>query len=259
MHVVDLNADLGESFGAYTIGDDGAMLDIISSANVACGFHGGDALVMHDTLALAKEKGVAIGAHPGFQDLWGFGRRPIQGEKPSDIEKQLVYQLGAILGVAKAVGVSVGHFKVHGALNNMACVDADLAMATARALKSVDPDLIYLVMPGSEMEKAGEKLGLNIAREIFADRAYEDTGMLVSRKLPGAMIEDTDEAARRMVDFVTNGIVESVNGKRMPVAIDSICVHGDNPHAVATARKVRAALEAAGVTIRPMVESLRAG
>nr|WP_321443692.1 5-oxoprolinase subunit PxpA [uncultured Cohaesibacter sp.] len=259
MHVVDLNADLGESFGAYTIGDDGAMLDIISSANVACGFHGGDALVMHDILTQAREKGVGIGAHPGFQDLWGFGRRPIQGEKPADIEKQLVYQLGAILGMAKAVGATVGHFKVHGALNNMACVDAELAMATAKALKSVDPDLIYLVMPGSEMEKAGEALGLNIAREIFADRAYDDHGMLVSRKLPGAMIEDADEAARRMVDFVTSGIVESVSGKRIPVAIDSICVHGDNPHAVATARKVRAALEEAGVSIRPMAESLRAG
>ena len=256
MPVVDLNADLGESFGAYTIGDDAAMLDVISSANVACGFHGGDPLVMYDTLTLAKKKGVGIGAHPGFNDLWGFGRRPIYGDRPADVEKQLIYQVGAIIGMAKAIGAKVGHFKVHGAMNNMACVDADLAMATARALKAVDRDLIYLVMPGSEMEKAGEALGLNVAREIFADRAYDDDGMLVSRSLPGAMIEDADEAARRMVDFVLSGIVESVGGKRIPVAIDSICVHGDNPHAVDTANKVRAALEAAGVTIQPMVEGL---
>ena len=255
MAIVDLNSDLGESFGAYSIGDDPAMLQIISSANVACGFHGGDALVMHETLRLAKENGVGVGAHPGFQDLWGFGRRPIAGERPGDIEKQLIYQLGAIMGMATALDMSVRHFKVHGALNNMACVDADLAMATARALKAVDRELIYLVMPGSEMEKAGEALGLNVAREIFADRAYDDDGMLVSRKKPNAMIEDAEEAARRMVDFVTNQVVESASGKRIPVKVDSICVHGDSPHAVAMAGKVRAALMEAGVTIQPMAKT----
>ena len=259
MAVVDLNADLGESFGAYTIGDDAAMLKIISSANIACGFHGGDAVVMHETLRLAKENGVGAGAHPGFNDLWGFGRRPILGERPADIEKQLIYQLGAIQAMAATLDMRIGHFKVHGAMNNLACVDADLAMATARALKVVNRDLIYLVMPGSEMEKAGEQLGLNIAREIFADRAYEDDGMLVSRKKAGAMIEDADQAAARMVDFVTSGIVESVSGKRIKVKIDSICVHGDSPHAVAVAGKVRTALLDAGVSIRPMVETLGGG
>ena len=256
MTVVDLNADLGESFGAYTIGDDGAMLDIISSANVACGFHGGDPVVMHQTLVLAREKGVSVGAHPGFNDLWGFGRRPILGDRPEDIEKQLIYQIGALQGMAASLGMTVGHYKVHGALNNMACIDAELAMATARAVKAIAPDMIYLVMPGSEMEKAGETLGLNVAREIFADRAYTDAGLLISRKDPGAMIEDADLAARRMVDFVSSGVVESVNGKRIPVKIDSICVHGDNPHAVSVARKVRLALEAAGIEICPMLTVL---
>nr|WP_319514014.1 5-oxoprolinase subunit PxpA [uncultured Cohaesibacter sp.] len=258
MAVVDLNSDMGESFGAYEIGDDASMLSIVSSANVACGFHGGDALVMHETLRLAKENGVGVGAHPGFNDLWGFGRRPIQGDRPEDIEKQMIYQIGAIQGMATALGIRVGHFKAHGALNNMAAVDYDLALATARAVKAVDPQLIYVALPGSAMEKAAESLGLCVAREIFADRAYEDDGMLVSRKKAGAMIEDADEAAKRMVDFVTSGEIESVSGKRIPVAIDTICVHGDSPKAVAMASKVRAALTAAGVDIKPMAETLKA-
>ena len=257
MTIIDLNSDLGESFGAYEIGDDAAMLKLASSANVACGFHGGDALVMHQTLKLAGENGVGIGAHPGFNDLWGFGRRPISGERPDDIEKQVIYQIGAIQGMATSLGLKVGHCKIHGALNNMACVDEDLAMATARAVKAVDPDLIYVAMPGSEMEKAADKLGLRIAREIFADRAYDDAGMLLSRKLPGSMIEDADEAARRMVDFVLSGEVESISGKRIKVSIDTICIHGDSPSAVAMAKTVKNALVDAGVTIRPMVETLR--
>ncbi|PLW75660.1 LamB/YcsF family protein [Cohaesibacter celericrescens] len=256
MAVVDLNSDLGESFGAYSIGDDAAMLSIVSSANVACGFHGGDPLVMHETLRLARDKGVGVGAHPGFNDLWGFGRRPIVGDRPEDVEKQLIYQIGAIEAMARSLDMKIGHYKVHGALNNMACVDADLAMATARAVKMVNRDLIYLVMPGSEMEKAGEALGLNVAREIFADRAYTDEGMLVSRKDPRAMIEDADEAARRMVDFVLSGEIESASGKRIAAKIDSICVHGDSPHAVAMAGKVRDALVSAGVDIRPMMDTL---
>ncbi|WP_316860435.1 5-oxoprolinase subunit PxpA [uncultured Cohaesibacter sp.] len=256
MAVVDLNSDLGESFGAYKIGDDQAMLSIISSANVACGFHGGDPLVMHDTLMTARDNGVSVGAHPGFNDLWGFGRRAIHGDRPEDIEKQMIYQIGAIQGMATALDMRVGHFKAHGALNNMAAVDFDLAMATAKAVKAVDPDMIYVALPGSEMERAAESLGLCVAREIFADRAYTDDGMLVSRKLPGAMIEDAEEAARRMVDFVETGTIESITGKRIPVAIDTICVHGDSAAAVSMATKVREALVSAGIAIRPMVESL---
>lgn len=251
---IDLNCDLGESFGAYTIGNDEEMLKIISSANVACGFHGGDPLVMYRTLELAKENGVGVGAHPGFNDLWGFGRRQIHGQSPDEIEKSMVYQVGALQGVARAVGTSVTHYKIHGALGNMAAVDPDLAMATARAVKAVDPNMIFVALPGSELETAAEKLGLRIAREVFADRAYDDDGMLVSRKLPGAMIHDPDEAARRMVQFVKEGMVESQSGKKIPVQIDTICVHGDNASAVEVARSVRSALADAGIEIRPMAE-----
>jgi len=256
MAVIDLNSDLGESFGPYKIGNDEEMLKIISSANVGCGFHGGDPLVMHDTLSGAKENGVGVGAHPGFNDLWGFGRRQIHGEQPEDVEKSLVYQIGAIQGMATSLDMKVTHYKIHGALGNMACVDADLAMAAARAVKSVDRDMLFVVLPGSELEKAGERLGLNCAREIFADRAYDDDAMLVPRKMEGAMIEDPEVAAPRIVRFVRDGAVESISGKRIPVPIDSICVHGDSPSAVAMAAKVREALTDAGIDIQPMAKTL---
>lgn len=256
MAVIDLNSDLGESFGPYKIGNDEEMLKIISSANVGCGFHGGDPLVMHDTLTRAKENGVGVGAHPGFNDLWGFGRRQIHGENPDDIEKSLIYQVGAIQGMATSLDMKVTHYKIHGALGNMACVDADLAMAAARAVKSVDRDMLFVVLPGSELEKAGEKLGLNCAREVFADRAYDDNAMLVPRNVEGAMIEDPEIAAPRIVRFVEEGAVESINGNRIPVPIDSICVHGDSPSAVAMAGHVREALTRAGIDIQPMAKTL---
>ncbi len=256
MAVVDLNSDLGESFGPYTIGNDDEMLKIISSANVGCGFHGGDPLVMHKTLSLAKENDVGVGAHPGFFDLWGFGRRQIHGERPEDVEKSLIYQVGAIEGMATALDMKVTHYKIHGALGNMACVDPDLAMAAARAVKAVDRDLLFVVLPGSELEKAGEKLGLRCAREIFADRAYDDDGMLVSRKVEGSMIHDPEIAAPRIVRFVEEGAIESVTGKKIPVPIDTICVHGDSPSAVAMAANIRDALTSAGVEIRQMARTL---
>lgn len=257
MTVIDLNSDLGESFGAYSIGDDASMLQLASSANIACGFHAGDPLIMHDTLLKAKQNGVGVGAHPGFNDLWGFGRRQITGDRPEDIEKQIIYQIGAMQGMAASLDMTVGHCKIHGAMNNMACLDADLAMATARAVKAVDPDMLYVAMPGSEMEKAAEKLGLPIAREIFADRAYDEDGMLLSRSKPGSMIEDADEAARRMVEFVSSGSITTISGKKIPVAIDTICIHGDSPHAVEMAKTVKAALIGAGITIAPMIKTLK--
>lgn len=251
---VDLNSDMGESFGAYTMGDDAAMLKIVSSANIACGFHGGDPLVMDRTLRHAKDNGVGAGAHPSFIDAWGFGRRPILGERPDDIEKILVYQIGALIGMASFVGHPITHLKPHGSLNNMACVDSDLAMACARAARTADWDLILVAMPGTEMEKAGETLGLRVAREVFADRAYTDEGHLVSRKIEGAMIHDPDEAARRVVRMVEDQEVVSINGKRVPVRVDTVCVHGDNPAAVATADKIRQTLAAEGIAIAPMTE-----
>lgn len=256
MGAIDLNSDLGESWGPYRMGNDEEMLKIISSANVGCGFHGGDPLVMHETLSRAKVNGVSIGAHPGFNDLWGFGRRQIHGERPEDIEKSLVYQIGAIMGMAISLNMKVTHYKIHGALGNMACIDSDLAMAAARAMKSVDRDMLFLVLPGSELERAGERLGLKCAREIFADRAYDDDAMLVPRKTEGAMIDDPDIAAPRIVRFIQDGMVESINGKKIPVPIDSVCVHGDNPSAVAMASKVRQELTSSGIDIRPMAETL---
>ncbi len=256
MDVVDLNSDLGESFGAYVIGNDDEMFKIISSANIGCGFHGGDPLVMHKTLSLAKENGVGAGAHPGFNDLWGFGRRPILGERPEDIEKSMIYQIAAIQGMAHTLGMRVSHFKTHGSLGNMAAIDADLAMACARAVKAIDRDLLFVVMPGNELEKAGEKLGLRCAREIFADRAYDDDANLVSRKIEGSMIHDPAVAVPRMLQIVEDQAIISVNGKKLPVAIDTICVHGDNPAAVAMARQIRDGLEKAGVAVRSMAETL---
>lgn len=253
---IDLNCDLGESFGAYTIGNDEEILKVISSANVACGFHGGDPVVMHRTIQLAKANGVGIGAHPGFNDLWGFGRRRIVVQDPSEIEKMLIYQVGAIQGMARACGAEVTHYKIHGALGNLACEDQDLAMAAARAVKSVAPDLIFLVLPNSELERAGEALGLKVAREIFADRAYDDNAMLAKRGTPGAMIEDPIEAAERIVNFVQDGAIVSLSGKRIEVPIDSVCVHGDSPGAVAMAVEVRRKLTEDGIAIEPLHKSI---
>jgi 5-oxoprolinase (ATP-hydrolysing) subunit A len=251
---VDLNADLGEGFGAYTMGNDEEMLQIITSANVACGFHGGDPLVMRKTLAMAKHNGVGVGAHPSLMDLWGFGRRTIHGESPEDIEAILIYQIGAIQAMARAAGLSVSHFKAHGALGNAAAVDAELATACARAVKATDPDMMFLVMPGNELEKAGAALGLRMVREAYADRAYDDAGNLVSRKIEGAVIHDPELAAQRIVRMVEDQAVTSISGRQIPIRFDSICVHGDNPSAVEMARSVRQALEQAGVAVRPMTE-----
>ncbi|MCI0430682.1 MAG: 5-oxoprolinase subunit PxpA [Rhodospirillales bacterium] len=254
MNSVDLNCDMGESFGAWVMGNDAEMLRIVSSANIACGFHAGDPLVMHKTLTLAKQNNVGVGAHPSFLDLWGFGRRPIQGERPEDIEKIIIYQVGAIRTMALSVGHPIAHVKAHGSLANMAAVDAELAMAVARAIRTVDRALIFVVMPGAETEKAGEKLGLRLAREIYADRTYDDSGNLTSRKLPGSVLTDPELAAERVLRMVEEQAITSVSGKKIPVRIDTICVHGDNLAAVAMAAKVRARLETAGVSIRPMAQ-----
>lgn len=254
MTTIDLNCDMGEGFGVYEIGDDEAMLEVVTSANIACGFHAGDPLVMARTLAAAAAKGVGAGAHPSFFDLWGFGRRPILGERPSDVEKQIVYQIGALAALAHAAGGRLGHVKPHGSLGNLAHEDIDLARAVALAVKSVDPSYILVVMPGLALEKAGEELGLRMAREIYADRAYADTGNLVSRKLAGAVIHDAAEAAERVLRMVEDRELVTVTGKRLPLSVDTVCVHGDTPGAVAMAREVRARLEAAGVAVRPMAE-----
>lgn len=255
---IDINADLGESFGAWSMGDDEAMLDIITSANVACGFHAGDPVVMHSTMAAARDRDVSVGAHPGFLDLWGFGRRPIFGDSPADIEKMLVYQIGAAQAVAASVGVRLAHVKTHGSLGNMAMVDPDLATAVARAVRTIDRDLVLVVMPGLALEQAGLDEGLVLAREVYADRTYDDDGNLTSRKVAGAVIHNPELAAARVLRMVEDGAVTTVTGRRLPVRIDTVCVHGDNPQAVAMARTVRAALQAGGAELQPFPDTLRA-
>ncbi|MBK8909540.1 MAG: 5-oxoprolinase subunit PxpA [Rhodospirillales bacterium] len=248
---IDLNCDMGESFGVYTLGDDDAMLDIVTSANVACGFHAGDPLVMHRTITRALANGVAVGAHPSYLDLWGFGRRQIIGDTPEEIVQMMVYQIGAIQAVAAAAGHKVTYVKPHGALANRAAVDQDIANAIADAIRRIDPELVFMVMPGMATERAGETHDLRIVREVYADRTYDDNGNLTSRKKEGAVIHDPDAAADRVVRMLEEQAITTVSGAKLPAHIDTVCVHGDNPAAVAMARRIRAALEAGGATIAP--------
>lgn len=250
---VNLNADLGEGFGAYDIGDDESMLGIVASANIACGFHAGDPLVMTRTARSAVAKGVSLGAHPSYPDLQGFGRRPLR-MSAAEVEAMVAYQIGALMGVAAGCGGTVTHVKAHGALNNMAAVDENLAMAIGRAIKGVDPSLIYLATAGSEMARAGRALGLPTAEEVFADRAYDDNGNLVPRGQPGAMVHDPDVAAANVLRMLEEGVILSVTGKRIPCTVHSVCVHGDEPSAVAMAGNLRRTLEAKGVRIVTLPE-----
>jgi UPF0271 protein len=252
--MIDLNCDMGEGFGAYTIGDDRQMLSIVSSANIACGFHGGDPRVMRQTLELAKTKRVQPGAHPGFFDLFGFGRRQIRGDSLEEIEWQIIYQIGALQALAKSLGCRVRHVKAHGSLGNMAAEDPELATAVARAIKAVDPKLIFVVMPGLETERAGHRLGLPMAREIYADRAYAESGNLLPRKTDGAVIHDPIVARDRVLKMLKERAVITVSGTLLPAKIDSVCVHGDTPGAVAMARELRRGLEEEGFEIRAMSE-----
>lgn len=245
---INLNADIAEGWGAYDIGDDAALMRIIASASVACGFHAGDHNTMHRICVLAKELGVSIGAHPGFNDLWGFGRREIK-MKPSDLEYMTAYQIGALQAIARYAGLTVTHLKAHGALSNMAANDAGYAMAIGRAIKAVDPEIIYVALAGSEMEKAGRKLGLRVAREGFADRQYEEDGNLASRSIPGTVYREPGKAVEQAVRMVESGEVVTRSGKVIKVEVDTICVHGDEPSAVEVAKAVRTGLDKAGVEV----------
>jgi UPF0271 protein len=257
MTTIDLNSDLGEGFGAWTMGDDAAMLDIVTSVNVACGFHAGDSDIMLRTAKIAKAKGVAIGAHPSYRDLHGFGRRPVAGLTSSEIETMVAYQIGALQAVAALAGHRVTHVKAHGALSNVACADPMTARAIASAIKAVDRDLIWVVLPRSEMEHAGEAANLPLAREVFADRAYEDDASLMARGKAGAVLHDPTEIAERVLRMAGDQAVVSASGKLIRMPIDTICVHGDTPGAVAIARQVRTRLEAAGFTLAPFAKTLK--
>ncbi|MEM9699382.1 MAG: 5-oxoprolinase subunit PxpA [Pseudomonadota bacterium] len=249
MPTVDLNADMGESFGPWKMGNDPALLKIVTSANIACGGHAGDADVMAKTMGLARENSVGIGAHPGFMDIAGFGRNRMSVPRAT-LQNQIRYQVGAALGMARSVGAEVRHLKLHGAVANMASEDAGLARDLYEAALSIDPNLIIMVLCATQQQVAVEQIGCAWAGEIFADRAYNDDATLVDRSLPGAVIHDADLAGQRMVDMVSAGAILTEAGSRIDARIDTICLHGDTPEAVEIATSVRAALEAAGIALQ---------
>ncbi|MEM9319695.1 MAG: 5-oxoprolinase subunit PxpA [Pseudomonadota bacterium] len=246
---VDLNADMGESFGPWIMGADAELLQIVTSANIACGFHAGDPDVMAGAMATAVAEGVGIGAHPGLPDLQGFGRRRMQISLDA-VGNLVRYQLGAAQAMARAAGGSVRHLKLHGALGNMSSEDVELAKAAYGAALSVDPDIIIMVLAATQQEAAVRALGCFWAGEIFADRAYNDDATLVDRRLPGAVIHDAATAGPRIAAMVQAGAIITESGAHIPAAIDTICLHGDGPTALAIARAVRASLEEAGIGLR---------
>ena len=239
---VDLNSDLGEGFGNYEIGSDEEIISNISSANIACGWHAGDSLIMEKTVKLAKNEGVAVGAHPGYLDMAGFGRRNLL-VSAEELKTYVKYQLGALMAFAKSHGIEVEHVKPHGAMYNMAAKNYELAEAIAAAVYEVDRDIILLGLANSELIKAGEKIGLKVANEVFADRAYMPDGTLVPRSKDGAVIHDTETALKRVMKMVKEGRVETVDGTEIPIKADSICVHGDNPQSLEFVKNIRKALE----------------
>ena len=256
MYFIDLNSDLGESFGAWKMGNDEAVLDFVSSANVACGFHAGDPVVMLATVRAAKEKGVAVGAHPGYPDLMGFGRRNMD-VTPDEAYAYTLYQIGAMQAACNAVGIKLQHVKAHGALYNQAAKNHALAVAIAQAVKDAGQGLILLGLANSEFDKAAAEVGVPYAAEAFADRAYQADGTLVPRKVEGSMIHDVNLAVARVVRMVKEGKVETIDGKVINLKPHSICLHGDSPKAVQMATEIRKGLEAAGIKIVPISEVIK--
>jgi UPF0271 protein len=248
MKTLDLNCDMGEGFGAWKMGDDAALLDHVTSANIACGFHAGDPGTIHRTVELALRKGVAVGAHPSLPDLQGFGRRRMN-VSATETYDMVLYQIGALAGFATACGGKLAHVKPHGALYNMAAKDRRLAQAIAQAVKDFDPQLVLFGLAGSDLVRAGEQAGLTIANEVFADRTYQSDGSLTPRTQPDAMIHDAAAAIAQVRRMVSEGRVCSQQGSDLPVQPDTLCIHGDEPGAVEFARRIRAALDADGVRV----------
>ncbi|MER3480523.1 MAG: LamB/YcsF family protein [Meiothermus sp.] len=246
---VDLNADAGESFGPWKLGRDEALFPLVSSVNVACGFHAGDPLTIQRTLALAQMTGLAVGAHPGFPDLVGFGRRELAAT-PDEIYADVLYQVGALSAFLRVAGLPLHHVKPHGALYNRATQDPQTARAVARAVRDFDPRLPLVVLPGTPLESEAQALGLRTVAEAFPERGYSRDGRLAPRGTPGAWIHDPAQAARRAVGMVVKGQVEAVEGGLVTVRAQTLCIHGDNPQAVEIARAVREALLAEGITIQ---------
>ena len=254
---IDLNSDLGESLGVWRMGDDPAMLDIVSSANVACGFHAGDPAGILRTLRQAKERGVAVGAHVAYRDLVGFGRRNMDVDS-ADLRADVIYQIGALKGLAAAAGTEVRYVKPHGALYNTIAHDERQARDVIAALREIDASLVLVALAGSPLVDWAEAQGLRVVAEAFADRAYTPQGTLVSRREPGAVLHDAHDVAERMLRLANEGTVTAIDGSVVRIRADSICVHGDSPGAVEMARRVRERLVQAGVTIRPFAEATTA-
>lgn len=252
---IDLNADLGEGYGPWRMGEDEAMLELVSSANVACGFHAGDAVIMDRTVRLAKQGGIDVGAHVGFPDRQGFGRRPMQVDT-AELASMVVYQLGALAGIAKAAGHRMTHMSFHGALGNMAAADAALAGPLVRAVAAFDPDLVVSSSSSRAIEDAAARCGLRVATTFLADRAYDDEGLLVPRRLPGAVIEDEAAVLARVRRLLDDGTVVTCSGKSLRVSARSILLHGDTPGAVTLARTIRGEIEAGGGRIVPISRQL---
>lgn len=249
---VDLNCDMGESYGAYKLGHDTELLRCITSANIACGFHAGDPAVMRATVRQAIESGAAIGAHPGLPDLAGFGRRRME-ITPAEAYDMVTYQIGALMAFAIQEGSGLQHVKPHGALYNMAAISSPLADAIASAIKHIDPTLILYGLAGSELIAAGERAGLRTASEVFADRTYQDDGTLTPRHLPDAMITDPEAAVTQVVRMVKDRVVVSLSGKVIPITADTVCIHGDGTHASLFASTLRSRLEAEGISVQALL------
>jgi UPF0271 protein len=256
MKYVDLNCDMGESFGAYTLGRDAEILAYVTSANIACGFHAGDAATMRKTVKLALEHGVGIGAHPGLQDLVGFGRRKMD-ISPQEAYDIAVYQIGALWGFVRAEGGTMQHVKAHGELYNMAAVNAGLAEAIAEAVYKVDPELILFGLAGSELVKAGQKAGLRTASEVFSDRTYQSNGSLTSRRQPDAMITDDQEAVKQVIRMVNEGKILSRQHVDIDIQADTICIHGDGVRALEFARTIHDSLRQAGIVVQSIGKTVR--
>ncbi|WP_159995141.1 LamB/YcsF family protein [Roseomonas sp. 18066] len=249
---IDLNSDLGESYGPWQMGDDGALLRVVTSANIACGAHASDPETMFKTLTLARDQGVVAGAHPGFADREGFGRRLIP-HTMGEVERLVATQVGALMGAAALVGTKVRFVKTHGALGNWAAAEPDVAAAVARAVKAISPDLAMLAISGTALDRAGRDAGLPTFSEIFADRGYLSNGQLVPRSRPDAMLHDPEEAASRLIQFLETGLMPVVDGAPIKLDAVSVCVHGDSPGAVAMAQHIRRRLNEAGITVAPFL------
>lgn len=253
MYRVDLNSDLGESFGRYTLGMDEKIIPLITSANVACGFHASDPVVMEKTIAMAEKANIRVGAHPGFLDLMGFGRRNMV-ISPEEAKAYTLYQVGALAAFAQAKGCRLQHVKPHGALYNMAAKDYELSRAICEGIYGFDKDLIVLALSGGELARAAKDMGMRVAQEVFADRAYEADGTLVNRRKEGAMITDEEEAISRVIRMVKEKKVTAVTGNDISIEADSVCVHGDGQKALAFVERIRAALQKEGIAICPLAE-----